>query len=51
MMGRAPGDLLGRPVAQEALRPLEALAQALFFDLTERRFKSYGVLRQIRSRS
>lgn len=50
MMGRAPGDLRGRPVAPEALRPLEALAQALFFDLTERRFRSYEVLRQIRNR-
>jgi len=49
MMGRAPGDLLHRPVVPEALRPLAALAQALFFDLTERRFKSYEVLRQIRS--
>jgi len=49
MMGRAPGDLRDRPLTQEALRPLAALAQALFFDLTERRFRSYDVLRQIRS--
>jgi hypothetical protein len=51
MMGRPPGELRGRPAAQEALRPLAALAQALFFDLTERRFRSYEVLRQIRSRA
>ena len=49
MMRRAPADFRGRRVDPAALRPLAALAQALFFDLTERRFKSYEVLRQIRS--
>lgn len=49
MMGRAPGDLGDRPLAPEALRPLATLAQALFLDLTDRRFRSYDVLRQIRS--
>ena len=50
MMGRPPADLRDRtPSHRRQLRPLAALAQALFFDLTERRFRSYEVLRQIRS--
>jgi DNA repair protein RecO (recombination protein O) len=48
MMGRAPADLRDRRFAPEALRPLGILAQAVFFDLTERRFRSYEVLRQLR---
>ncbi len=45
-----PGDLAGRAAAggPDALAPLAALAEALFFDLTERRFKSYEVLRSLR---
>ena len=49
MIGRPPAELCDRAPAPEALRPLAALAQALFFDLTERRFRSYEVLKQIRS--
>jgi len=46
----SPGDLAGRPAEGRpgALGPLAALAEALFFDLTERRFKSYDVLRSLR---
>jgi len=39
---------VGRPAAggPAGLAPLAALAGALFFDLTEKRFKSYEVLRR-----
>jgi DNA repair protein RecO (recombination protein O) len=48
MLARPPAFFIGRGQARRALAPLAALAQALFVDLTERRFKSYEVLRAIR---
>ncbi|MBI1950516.1 MAG: DNA repair protein RecO [Acidobacteria bacterium] len=47
----APAALIGRSFAPGALGPLQGLAEALFFDLTERRFKSYEVLRALRGTS
>ena len=48
LMTRSPGALVGETMDAAHLRPLAALAQALFLDLTERRFKSYEVLGQLR---
>jgi len=50
ILARSPTALIGRPADEAALEPLAALAQAIFFDLTERRFKSYQVLRSLRGR-
>jgi DNA repair protein RecO (recombination protein O) len=44
----APDALIGRAVDSSTLGPLAALAQVLFHDHTERRFRSYEVLRSIR---
>jgi DNA repair protein RecO len=43
-----PAALEGSP-AEAALRPLAELAAALFFDLTERRFRSYEMLARMRA--
>jgi DNA repair protein RecO (recombination protein O) len=48
MLRKGPGDLLGASWSAAALGPLGAMAEAIFFDLTERRFKSYEVLRALR---
>ncbi len=48
MMKQAPGMLAGRPVEAAALAPLAVLTRAVFLDLTDRRFKSYAVLDQLR---
>ncbi len=48
ILKRAPAALIGRPVDLAALAPLRALSTALFFDLTEKRFRSYDVLEQLR---
>jgi DNA repair protein RecO (recombination protein O) len=48
MLEKAPGGLLGRAADVAALQPLALLAEAIFLDLTERRFKSYEVLRAVR---
>ncbi len=45
---RAPAAFCGVPEPAGALEPLAAFAEALFEDVTERRFKSYDVLRSIR---
>jgi DNA repair protein RecO (recombination protein O) len=45
---RPPAALIGVPAVPAALAPLAALAQALFHDLVERRFRSYEVLEQVR---
>jgi DNA repair protein RecO (recombination protein O) len=44
----APAALSGRPASPAALNPLAALAEGIFLEVTERRFKSYEVLKQIR---
>ncbi|HEU4400526.1 MAG TPA: DNA repair protein RecO [Candidatus Polarisedimenticolia bacterium] len=44
-----PGALIGAPRAPGHLAPLAALAEAIFVDQTDRRFKSYEVLRALRS--
>jgi len=44
----APAALVGRKGARRALAPLQDLAGAVFFELTDRRFKSYDVLRALR---
>jgi len=48
ILRESPAALIGRAVAPRALQPLQAFAEALFLDLTERRFKSYDVLRALR---
>jgi DNA repair protein RecO (recombination protein O) len=48
MLRWRPEDLRDAPWTAAALRPLGAVAEAIFFDLTERRFKSYEVLRSLR---
>jgi hypothetical protein len=48
MMKQAPGMLAGRPVEATALAPLAVLTRAVFLDLTDRHFKSYAVLDQLR---
>lgn len=45
---RAPVTFLEVPEACGALEPLAKFAEAIFQDVTERRFKSYEVLRSIR---
>ncbi len=44
----SPESLIGALADHRALRALGETAQALFFDLTERRFRSYQVLRELR---
>jgi recombinational DNA repair protein (RecF pathway) len=52
LIQRSPPDaLIGRAAEPVALAPLASMAQALFFELTERRFRSYEVLRSIRGRA
>jgi len=48
ILRRAPEALIGREVAAHGLAPLADLAEVVFFDLTDRRFKSYEVLRALR---
>jgi DNA repair protein RecO (recombination protein O) len=48
ILKRAPAAFIGRPVDKTALAPLRALSLALLFDLTEKRFRSYDVLEQLR---
>lgn len=48
ILKEAPAALIGRSSPAGALGPLQALAEALFFDLTEKRLKSYEVLRALR---
>ena len=50
ILGQPPAAFLGRPAEAASLAPLAALAEAIFFDLTERRFRSYEVLRAVRGR-
>ncbi len=44
----APAALIGRKAGLRALAPLQELAEIVFLDLTDRRFKSYEVLRALR---
>jgi DNA repair protein RecO (recombination protein O) len=44
----APAALIGRQAGVRALEPLRELAEVVFRDLTDRRFKSYEVLRALR---
>ncbi len=46
----APGTLIGQSPDAAGLRALASLARALFYDLTEKRFRSYEVLRAVRGR-
>ena len=48
ILKRAPEALIGREAAAHGLAPLADLAEVVFFDLTDRRFKSYEVLRALR---
>jgi DNA repair protein RecO (recombination protein O) len=48
ILKRAPGALVGLEAPPRALAPLAELAEVIFFDLTDRRFKSYEVLRALR---
>jgi DNA repair protein RecO (recombination protein O) len=45
---RPPAGFFGVPPDAGALQPLAALAQAVFFDIVDRRFRSYEVLEQVR---
>jgi len=44
----APAALIGREAVARALAPLQELAEIVFFELTDRRFKSYEILRALR---
>jgi DNA repair protein RecO (recombination protein O) len=44
----APVDLIGKPGQPRALAPLQELAEVIFFDLTDRPFRSYEILRAVR---
>jgi hypothetical protein len=48
MMQKAPADLIGAGSAPAARAAIAALTQAMFFDITERRFRSYDVLEKMR---
>jgi DNA repair protein RecO (recombination protein O) len=48
ILKRAPGALIGLKAAPRALAPLAELAEAIFFDLTDKRFRSYDILRSLR---
>ncbi len=48
ILREAPAALGGRKVSARGLAPLADFAEVVFFDLTERRFKSYEVLRALR---
>jgi len=48
ILRRAPDALIGREADAHGLAPLADLAEVVFFDLTDRRFKSYEVLRALR---
>jgi DNA repair protein RecO (recombination protein O) len=45
---RPPAALIGTPAAPAGLVPLRALSEAIFFDLFDKRFKSYEVWDQLR---
>jgi DNA repair protein RecO (recombination protein O) len=47
----APVDLAGRPSQARALAPLQDLAEVIFFDLNDRPFRSYEILRALRGGS
>ncbi len=49
ILTRPPAALVGTP-PPSGLSPLGSLAEVIFFDLTERRFRSYEVLRALRGR-
>jgi DNA repair protein RecO (recombination protein O) len=48
MFKQPPAALVGRAAAPVALAPLRALSDAIFFDLFDKRFKSYEVWDQLR---
>ncbi len=48
ILREAPAALIGRPVPARGLAPLADFSEVVFFDLTDRRFKSYEVLRVLR---
>jgi DNA repair protein RecO (recombination protein O) len=48
ILKRPPSALVGTPASPAALAPLRALSEAIFFDLFDRRFKSYDVWDQLR---
>ncbi len=48
ILKEAPSGLIGRNAGATALAPLQDLAEVVFFDLTDKRFKSYEVLRALR---
>jgi len=48
ILRRAPEALIERPAAARGLAALAEWTEVLFFDLTEKRFKSYEVLRALR---
>ena len=48
ILKESPTALIGRALPPRALQPLQTFAEAMFLDLTERRFKSYDVLRALR---
>ena len=48
ILRRSPEALIGSRGAAQGLAPLANLAEVIFFDLTDRRFKSYEVLRALR---
>jgi hypothetical protein len=48
ILKESPKGLIAVPAPPAALAPLAALAQAMFFDVTERRFRSYEVLDRLR---
>jgi DNA repair protein RecO (recombination protein O) len=48
MMQKAPAGLIGAESAPAARAAIAALTQAMFFDITERRFRSYEVLERMR---
>ena len=50
ILSQPPAALIQAVPTAAGLAPLAALAATLFFDLTERRFKSYDVLRAVRGR-
>ncbi len=44
----APAALIGREAVARALAPLQDLGEIVFFELTDRRFKSYEIVRALR---
>jgi hypothetical protein len=48
MFKQPPAAFIGRTAEPGALAPLRSLSEAIFFDLFDRRFKSYDVWDQLR---